>query len=88
MPRSSAAGHLIFLTLSVTLLLMLTCFYARKDWKSYTKHSLCVLFIIDMVIAGLYHFVIFFNPVNEYTTCLLTEIGYGRLSYTDWWPVL
>jgi hypothetical protein len=31
-------------------------------------------YIIDMVIAGLYHFVIFFNPVNEYTTYLLTEI--------------
>ena len=51
-----------------------TYFYARKDWKSYTKRSLWVLFIIDMVIAGLYHFVIFFNPVNEYTTYLLTEI--------------
>ena len=62
------------LTLSVALIILLTYFYARKDWKSYTKRSLYVLFIIDMVIAGLYHFVIFFNPVNEYTTYLLTEI--------------
>ena len=73
-PLESFPVHLICLTLSVTLLLMLTYFYARKDWKSYTKRSLCVLFIIDMVIAGMYHFVIFFNPVNEYTTYLLTEI--------------
>ena len=27
-----------------------------------------------MVIAGLYHYVIVYNPVNEYTTYLLTEI--------------
>ena len=73
-PLESFPIHLICLTLSVTLLLMLTYFYARKDWKSYTKRSLWVLFIIDMVIAGLYHFVIFFNPINEYTTYLLTEI--------------
>ena len=73
-PLESFPIHLICLTLSMTLLLMLTYFYARKDWKSYTKRSLWVLFIIDMVIAGLYHFVIFFNPINEYTTYLLTEI--------------
>ena len=73
-PLENYSIHLICLTLAVTLLLMLTYFYARKDWKSYTKRSLWVLFIIDMVIAGLYHFVIFFNPVNEYTTYLLMEI--------------
>ena len=33
-----------------------------------------MLFIIDMFIAGLYHYVIVYNPVNEYTTYLLTEI--------------
>ena len=27
-----------------------------------------------MVIAGLYHYVISNNPINEYTTYLLTEI--------------
>ena len=66
--------HLICLTLSVLLLLMLTYFYARKDWKSYTKRNLWVLFIIDMVIAGLYNYVIYHNPVNEYTDYMLTEI--------------
>ena len=36
--------------------------------------NLWMLFIIDMFIAGLYHYVISFNPVSEYTTYLLTEI--------------
>ncbi len=73
-PLESYPVHLICLTLSVLLLLMLTFFYARKDWKSYTKRNLWMLFIIDMVIAGLYHYVISHNPVNEYTDYLLTEI--------------
>lgn len=30
--------------------------------------------IIDMAIAGLYNYVIFVNPVNEYTEYLITEI--------------
>lgn len=73
-PLESYPIHLICLTLSVTLLLMLTFFYARKDWKSYTKWNLWLLFVIDMLIAGLYNYVIHYNPVNEYTTYLLTEI--------------
>ena len=73
-PLENYPIHLVCLTLSVTLLVMLTYFYARKDWKTYTKRNLWMLFIIDMVIAGLYHCVIFFNPVSEYTTYLLTEI--------------
>ena len=73
-PLENYPIHLICLTLSVLLLLMLTFFYARKDWKSYTKRSLYMLLIIDTVITGLYFFVIFFNPVSEYTTYLLTEI--------------
>lgn len=73
-PLENYPIHLVCLTLSVTLLVMLTYFYARKDWKTYTKRNLWMLFIIDMVIAGLYHFVISSNPVNEYTTYLLTEI--------------
>ena len=73
-PLENYPIHLICLTLSVTLLVMLTYFYARKDWKTYTKRNLRMLFIIDMAIAGLYHCVIFFNPVSEYTTYLLTEI--------------
>ena len=73
-PLDNYAIHLICLTLSVILLLMFTFFYARKDWKSYTKSNLYSLFIIDSVIAGLYNYVIFISPINEYTNYLLTEI--------------
>ncbi len=73
-PLENYPIHLACLTLSVMLLLMFTFFYARKDWKNYTKSSLYMLLIIDMVIAGLYFFVIIFHPVNEYTPYLLTEI--------------
>ena len=73
-PLDNFAIHLICLTLSVLLLLMLTFFYARKDWKSYTKRNLWLLFIIDMAIAGLYSYVIHISPVDEYTDYLITEI--------------
>ena len=73
-PLESYPIHLICLVLSVTLLVLLTYFYARKDWKSYTKRNLWLLFVIDMIIAGLYNYVIAKNPVNEYTDYLLTEI--------------
>ena len=73
-PLESYPLHLVCLTLSVLLLLLLTFFYARKDWRSYTKGNLWFLFIIDMVIAGLYNYVIYRNPINEYTNYLLVEI--------------
>lgn len=73
-PIESFPIHLICLTLSVMLLVMLTYFYARKDWKSYTKRNLWLLFIIDAMIAGLYHYIIYTNPVNEYTSYMITEI--------------
>lgn len=73
-PLETYSIHLICLTLAVTLLVMLTYFYARKDWKTYTKRNLWMLFVIDTVIAGLYNFVIYINPVNDYTGYLLTEI--------------
>ena len=73
-PLESYPLHLVCLTLSVLLLLMLTFFYARKDWKSYTKRNLWLLFIIDTAIAGLYNYVIYLNPINEYTNYMLTEI--------------
>lgn len=66
--------HLICLMLSVILLLMFTYFYARKDWKSYTKRNLWMLFIIDMVIAGLYTYIICTGPRDAETNYLLTEI--------------
>ena len=73
-PLESYPVHLICLTLAVTLLLMLTFFYARKDWKSYTKRDLWMMFVIDMLIALLYNIVIVMSPSNEYTSYLLTEI--------------
>ena len=73
-PLESYPIHLICLTLSVVLLLMFTFFYARKDWKSYTKRNLWMLFVIDMVIAGLYTYVICSSATDEYTNYLLTEI--------------
>lgn len=73
-PLANYPLHLVCLTLSVLLLLMLTFFYSRKDWKSYTKGNLWMLFVVDMAIAGLYHYVIATNPINEYTNYLLTEI--------------
>jgi len=73
-PLESYPVHLICLALAVLLLLMLTYFYARKDWESYTKRNLWMLFVIDMAIAVMYNIVIYNNPVNEYTGYLLTEI--------------
>ena len=73
-PLESYPIHLLCLTLSVLLLVLLTFFYARKDWKSYTKCNLWLLFVIDTVIAGLYHYVIASNPIDEYTDYLLVEI--------------
>ncbi len=66
--------HLVCLTLSVLLLLMLTFFYARKNWKSYSKSNLWMICIVDMVIAALYNYDIYLEPINEYTDYLLTEI--------------
>ena len=67
--------HLVCLTLSVWLLMTLTYFYSRKDWKIYTKRNLWMIFVIDMVIALLYHYDIYYlEPIDEYTDYLLTEI--------------
>ena len=60
--------------LSVLLVLMLTFFYARKEWQTYSKRNLWMICIIDMVIAALYNYDIYLEPVNEYTSYLLTEI--------------
>jgi hypothetical protein len=66
--------HLTCLTLSVLLLLMLTYFYARKEWKSYTKGNLWMICIVDMVIAILYNYDIYMEPFDEYTDYMLVEI--------------
>ena len=60
--------------LSVALLILLTYFYARKDWKSYSKRNLWTICIIDMLIAALYNVVIVLGPNDEYTSYLMVEI--------------
>ena len=66
--------HLGCLVLSVMLLIMLTYFYSRKEWKSYSKRNLWMIFIVDMLIAALYNLDIVLEPSNEYTAFMLTEI--------------
>ena len=67
--------HMVCLTLSVGLLCLLTYFYARKNWRSYTKSNLWAICIIDMLIAALYNYdIVYLEPRDEYTDYLLTEI--------------
>ena len=73
-PLAFYAIHLACLTLSMLLILLLTYFYARKDWKSYTKRNLWSICVVDMLIAALYNLDIFLEPANEYTNYMLTEI--------------
>jgi hypothetical protein len=73
-PLANFGLHLACLTLSVLLLCTLTFFYARKNWQSYTKHNLWLICIIDMLIAVLYNYDIYLEPISEYTDYMLTEI--------------
>ena len=73
-PLAFYSLHLACLTLSVLLLCMLTFFYARKNWKSYTKGNLWVICIIDILIATLYNIAIYLEPIDEFTNYMLTEI--------------
>ena len=74
-PLANYALHLTCFTLSVLLLCTLTYFYARKDWKSYSKSNLWAICIIDMFIATLYNIdVTCLEATDEYTNYLLTEI--------------
>lgn len=66
--------HLACLVLAVLLVMMLTYFYARRDWKSYTKRNLWFICVVDMLIAMLYNIYIYLEPSDEYTNYLLTEI--------------
>ena len=61
-------------TLSVALLVLLTYFYARRNWQTYTKRNLWLICIIDLLIAVLYNIDILLEPSNEYTAYFLTEI--------------
>lgn len=63
------------LILSVWLLLMLTFFYARKDWKTYSKRDLWMIFIVDVIIALLYHYdITHFEAASELNEYVITEI--------------
>ena len=73
-PLAFYALHLACLTLSVLLLCTLTYFYARKNWKRYTKRNLWVICVIDILIAVLYNCAIYLEPIDEYTNYMLTEI--------------
>ena len=66
--------HLACLALSVLLLLMLTYFYARKDWRRYTKGNLWTIFVVDMLIALLYNLDIILEPTDEFTSYMMVEI--------------
>jgi hypothetical protein len=73
-PLAIFAIHVICLFLSVMLLLMLTFFYARKQWKTYTKRDLWMIFLVDVVIAALYNYDIYIEPSDVYTDYYLIEI--------------
>lgn len=73
-PLATYALHLACLTLSVYLVLMLTYFYARKDWKGYSKNNLWFIFIVDALIAALYNYDIMIEEIGEERAFLLTEI--------------
>lgn len=73
-PLAFYSLHLTCLTLSVLLLLVLTFFYARKEWKTYSKSNLWIIFIVDVLIALLYNIDIYLEPIDDYTNYLLTEI--------------
>ena len=73
-PLAFYSLHLTCLTLSVLLLLVLTFFYARKEWKTYSKSNLWMIFIVDVLIALLYNIDIYLEPIDDYTNYLLTEI--------------
>ncbi len=73
-PMENYGIQLAVLTLSVLMLCMLTYFYARKEWKTYTKQNLWMIFIVDVLIAVLYNIEIELEPTNKYTEFFLTEI--------------
>ena len=73
-PLAFYSLHLACFVLAVLLLLMLTYYYARKDWKSYTKTNLWSICVVDIPIATLYNIDIYLEPTDEYTNYMLTEI--------------
>ena len=66
--------HLACLTLSAALLIIITYFYARKDWETLSKSNIWMIYVIDTIIAVLYNIDILLEPSDEYTAYMLTEI--------------
>ena len=50
-PLAFYALHVVCLVLAVLLLCTLTFFYARRNWKSYTKRNLWTICVIDILLA-------------------------------------
>jgi len=73
-PLENYPIQLSILTLSVLLVNTITFFYARKDWKRYTKRDLWMILVIDVLIALLYNIEIYLEPTNQYTDFFLVEI--------------
>jgi hypothetical protein len=73
-PLATYTLQLTCLTLSVWLLLMLTYFYARKEWKTYSKSNLWFIFIVDVAIAAFYNYDILIETIGEEKPYLMTEI--------------
>ena len=53
---------------------MLIFFYARKNWKSYSRANLWWIFIVDALIASIYNYALMLETVDEATAYLMTEI--------------
>ena len=62
------------LTLSVALLMMLVYFYARRDWKTYSKRNLWMICIVDVLIATLYNIDIMLEPSDPTSIYMMVEI--------------
>lgn len=74
-PMTTYALHVVCLSLSVFFVLMLTYFYARKDWQSYSKANLWLIFIVDLIIAALYNYdIVIDESFGELKPFLMTEI--------------
>ena len=61
-------------SLCVGMTILLTYFYARKDWESYSKANLWLIFIVDALIATLYNIDLYLEPFDELTYYGMTEI--------------
>ena len=73
-PLATYNLHIACLALSVYLVLMLTWFYSRKEWKTYSKANLWFIFIVDVIIAALYNYDLLIEETVKGREFLMTEI--------------